>query len=238
MARLSFTADRFLFCMPLRVGVLVISFLEFAVCTAGAALLWNLVAKDLHGFTVTFKILWISMAVHYTLNTLFSIVGFTGALRRRTVHVVDYATQLAYTVVVQTILSVVFLVLYFLAGSAGLSSLCNESSDTVCNNIVHARAATVVLVIVPLLLEAYAYYIVRSYAVRLETKDHARATKAFDSSWHIYKSVAVADSEAVPVPDDGAETRPLTTYSQSTLSTFETAHHDNDKHSGYISIPV
>ncbi|KII88907.1 hypothetical protein PLICRDRAFT_175159 [Plicaturopsis crispa FD-325 SS-3] len=186
-------ADRFLFCMSLRAGVILISVFEFFLCILAAGGVWLMVNKDFSQFNTTFQILSILTGIHYSLNALFSLVGFYGAIRKRATHVSDYATLLAYTLVVQILIAAAFLVVFFTGVKEKLPLICQGSDRIVVEHCIDSvngiDALTFVVVLVPVVLEAYAFYVVRSYRVTLDAEDNERSNAAFKLSQSHYNEL-------------------------------------------------
>ncbi|KAJ7497001.1 hypothetical protein FB451DRAFT_211383 [Mycena latifolia] len=203
---------KYLCCLPLRLGVLVISFLQFVVSAlAAGGLSYVLVLdsqdklKNAADETVKiksqFKIAAIVLAVVYGLVALLSLAGFVGAIRKRESYVKVFSNLLKFFLGIQIAAVIACFALYFvnkdefrklcIGGSTDqhIIDTCNASSKRSVGILVTSA-------IIPILFQAYGVYVVSSYVTKLHNQTFLRQ-----------ESFGFKGPGYVPVPE---ETHPLT----------------------------
>ncbi|KAH8826598.1 hypothetical protein DL96DRAFT_1608439 [Flagelloscypha sp. PMI_526] len=195
-------SSHFCCCLPLRLGAFLISIGQFLVSLATAGLLWASLYLATHpntasqlnieglDYSMRYKI---STGVYAGLNTLavFScLFGFFGILRAKLSWVKQFATTMSFLFGLNLGFGIVHTVLFFLE-SENLEKECvknnanvaqSTSQDTledICGWSVKAyKIAFVVFTIISVLISAYGWFIVGSYAKKLQKDSyhkHARA---------------------------------------------------------------
>ncbi|KAJ6558441.1 hypothetical protein DFH09DRAFT_1365113 [Mycena vulgaris] len=203
---------KYLCCLPLRLGVLIISFLQFVVSAFAAGLIAFFLVLQANHETVKgirfeteiptrTKIIAIVVAVIYGLVALVSLTGFIGAIRKKESFVGIFSNLLRFFLVVQVAAVVAYFVLYFVDKDE-FSKLCIGSSTDqqvidACNaTSKHSLWVVIVSAIVPILFQAYGVYIVSCYVTKLHNQKFLRQ-----------ESFGFKGPGYVPVPE---ENHPLT----------------------------
>ncbi|KAJ7783968.1 hypothetical protein DFH07DRAFT_997420 [Mycena maculata] len=172
----------YLCCLPLRLGVLVISFLQLmASAFATAILVYALVldAEDKDEATKIpsrTRIVVIVITAIYGLVALISLTGFLGAIRKKASYVAMFSGLLKFFFVIQLAVVVAYFVLYFTEKNQ-FRKLC--IGDSTAQNVINACSAPgklslwmmIVSAVVPLLFQAYGVYIVQEYVQKLHNEE-------------------------------------------------------------------
>ncbi|KNZ73975.1 hypothetical protein J132_08912 [Termitomyces sp. J132] len=149
-------AAKFLCCLPLRLGVLVIAFIQFLITGATAAAVWwsLLDANNEPQLTQKLKTGIILIGVVYTVSALVCLTGFIGALARKLGAIRTYLFVLYLTLILQIAVTVFSLISFY--------------------NLRHAteavkipQGAVIASAIIPIVIQMYACYIVSAYKNRL-----------------------------------------------------------------------
>jgi len=188
-------AAKFLCCLPLRLGVLVISFLQFLLSGASAGILWwalwsaNENSNDFATITQSMKTTVIIVASIYTAAALVSLLGLLGALFRKHGFVKTFYLLLCSILSLQVGGGIWYLVTFYRTRGQTLEECLNGTTDS--NRIAYCdtleaykrlpQGALIVSVIVPIILQAYACYIVYHYSRRLGSQkiENLRSSQAF-----------------------------------------------------------
>ncbi|KAF7362158.1 hypothetical protein MVEN_00561900 [Mycena venus] len=182
---------KYLCCLPLRLGVLVISFIQFIASALVSGLLAFVLVREAQGrpifenkdneqvffhFSSRTKIVGIILASVYGLSALISFTGFIGAIRKKASYVRVFASLLQGALAAQIILMIAYFVLYF-ADKDEFKKVCinNSTNQAVidnCNDLTRPKSiwALIVSAIIPILFQAYGVYIVSSYAKKLRNE--------------------------------------------------------------------
>ncbi|CAA7261656.1 unnamed protein product [Cyclocybe aegerita] len=186
-------AAKFLCCLPLRLGVVVISFLQFLFSGAAAGLLWWALwynhENDLAAITQSMKTTVIIVAVIYTVAALVGLLGFLGALLRKNAFVKTFYVLLCAVFGFQIGSSIWYLVTFYRNRGQSLEDCLNGTTDAnliaYCQSMdAYKRVPQGVLIasaIVPILIQGYACYVVHQYSNRLtqQRAEQARAAQVF-----------------------------------------------------------
>jgi len=191
-------AAKFLCCLPLRLGVIIISFFQFLFCGALAGLLWWALwfahdhKSDFATVTQSMKTTVIIVASIYTAATLVGFLGFLGAICKKNGFVKTFYILLCAVFGFQVGSSVWYLITFYHTRHQTLSQCINGSTDSdkiaYCTSLdAYKRVpqgAMLASVIIPILIQAYACYIVYQYSKRLEYQraEKLRASRNFSSS--------------------------------------------------------
>ncbi|RDB24742.1 hypothetical protein Hypma_007945 [Hypsizygus marmoreus] len=208
---------KFLCCLPLRLGVLVISFIQFVVTGAVAGFLWwILYYADSHNrmsalrmqllnpilsfliqvseLTSKMKASLLVAGIVYTAVAIISLTGFVGALMKRLGGIKAYLWVLGAALGFQIGTAVFTLISYYrYRGSSGKD--CNVKDANlgtidICEAYARVpQGAMIASVIVPILVQAYACYVVTAYGNRLIQKKAQHSSMAMNSN-PPYTSVA------------------------------------------------
>ncbi|KAJ7690710.1 hypothetical protein B0H17DRAFT_1064551 [Mycena rosella] len=176
-------AAHYLCCLPLRLGVLVISFLQFIASAFAAGLVSYFLVLDAQGkdsidIPTRTKIVAIVVAVLYGLVALVSLTGFIGAIRKKESQVGMFSNLLRFFLVVQVAVVTAYFVLYFLDKDKFRKLCIGDSTDQkvidVCNANDISLWALIVSAILPIICQAYGVYIVSSYVKKLHNENFLR----------------------------------------------------------------
>ncbi|KAF7362152.1 hypothetical protein MVEN_00561200 [Mycena venus] len=172
---------RYLCCLPLRLGVLVISFLQFITSAAVSGLLAYVLVldvqhKDNFHIPSRTKIIMIVLSVVYALAALVSLTGFIGAIRKKESYVGVFLRLIQGFLALQVVLTIANLVLYFFDKDEFKKLCIGDSTDQrvidACNSSDNlALWSVIVSAVLPLLFSAYGVYIVAAYAKKLRSED-------------------------------------------------------------------
>jgi len=170
-------APKFLCCLPLRFGVLVISFVQFILTVISAAFawwfLWYADRHDLAQLNRQIKIALIVYGSIYSAAALLSFVGFLGACFKKLGAIRTYLVILYVTLGSQIGVAIYALWTYYRARNiSGPTCILRSDSLNVAVDLCEEYRkipewAIIVAVIVPIVVEAYACYVVESYRIRL-----------------------------------------------------------------------
>ncbi|KAH9485160.1 hypothetical protein JR316_0002067 [Psilocybe cubensis] len=206
-------AAKFLCCLPLRLGVIVISFCQFILCGALAGLLWFALAiakedNDLSAITQSMKTTVIVVGAIYTFAALVGLLGFFGAIFKKNGFVKSFYVLLCVVFGLEVGSSVWYLITFYRTRGQTLDDCINGSSDAgriaYCKSLdAYKRVpqgAMLASIIVPILVHAYACYVVYQYTKRLERQkfEKSRASKSFSQPQPAYQPVLPHD-ENVPL---------------------------------------
>ncbi|KAJ7072611.1 hypothetical protein C8F01DRAFT_254838 [Mycena amicta] len=206
-------APKYLCCLPLRLGVLLISFINFLASAVVSGALAALLILDAQGkdhfthgdttvdvhLTGKYKYAAIAVAVVYGLVAIISLTGFIGAIRKSESMVRVFSALCKFFLALQVAVSVAAIILS-IVNKDELKKLCigdstNQSVIDACNNFAGQRLWSLIVgSIVPLIFQAYGVYIIAAYARKLRMDDESAV---------MYRSgpgyVKVAGEEAHPL---------------------------------------
>ncbi|KAJ6521670.1 hypothetical protein DFH09DRAFT_1287118 [Mycena vulgaris] len=162
---------KFLCCLPLRLGVLIISFLQFLVSGFAAVLLTVGLVLDYEHKDGTprirlgTKIITIFTIFLHVLVALICLTGFIGGLRKMESHVRMFSDLLTFSLIFHAIGVTANLIFYFVdKGNFRTNCIEKGSPDAVCDAPSKLPAwAVIVSAIIPIVFQAYGVYIVWSY---------------------------------------------------------------------------
>ncbi|KAF4621079.1 hypothetical protein D9613_000380 [Agrocybe pediades] len=219
-------APKFLCCLPLRLGVLVISLIQFVICGATAGLLWFFVHFLLENHDDQASLpnfgdqdikkaqaVAIALGVLYTLATAIGILGFFGALFKKTTFVKIFRALLFVVLILQLASAVLSIVLYYWIKHHSFDRCTRDATDDVskrlCDFVANFRksspASIWVSSIVPVVILGYACYVVHHYSKRLGRQEFDKNRLA--ATYHPVGTPAPAKDESmVPL------TQPAVTY--------------------------
>jgi len=169
-------ARHFCCCLPLRLGALLISFCQLALCGLIAAGGWYTVSTMRGRIPNTLRSAVLGSAVYYTVLALASLIGLLGTLARNARLLSTYSFWLGWSVGVQIVIDALYLWAFFSQSRDELIQRCidgstNQDIQNICNNNVNAGKWTVLVgVVVGLLIQFWAAYIVSSYAQKLRNE--------------------------------------------------------------------
>ncbi|KAH9073082.1 hypothetical protein EDB83DRAFT_159818 [Lactarius deliciosus] len=169
-------ARHFFCCLPLRLGALLISFCQLALCGLIAAGGWYTVSTLRGRLPSTLKAMIFTSAVYYSILALASLVGLLGTIARKASLLSTYAFWLGWSIGVQIVIDALYLWAFFSKSRDELIERCIDGStekqvQDICNNNFNAGKWTVLVgMIVGLLIQAWAAYIVSSYAQKLRNE--------------------------------------------------------------------
>ncbi|KAJ7188597.1 hypothetical protein C8R46DRAFT_934557 [Mycena filopes] len=195
-------SPKYLCCLPLRLGVLVISFLQFLASGFVAAILLVALIVDAQDEDPTTRIpsrtriIVIVLAVLYVLQALISLTGFIGAIRKKESYVGVFSNLLRFFLGLQIVAVIAYLALYFIDKSNFTKVCIGGSTDQqiidACNSSTKLSLwVLIVSAVVPLLFQAYGVYIVGAYVTKLHTEGIRDETFGFKGP--VYAPVANAE---------------------------------------------
>ncbi|KAJ7350399.1 hypothetical protein DFH08DRAFT_109062 [Mycena albidolilacea] len=183
---------KYLCCLPLRLGVLLISLVQFFASALVSGLLTFVLVREAQGrpvfenndheevffhFSSRTKTVGIILAAVYGFVALIAFTGFVGAIRKRASYVRVFSSLLQGSLALQVVLVIAYFVLYF-ADKDEFKKICiGQSTDQKvidnCNDLNKGKNvwAFVVAAIIPILSQAYGVYIVSSYAKKLRNEE-------------------------------------------------------------------
>jgi len=172
-------APKFCCCLPLRLGVLVISFIQFVLNLIAAGILWFVInrGEDTPGRV---RVSVVIFAIVYTVTGLTSLVGFIGAVIRKHGFISSFVIALQFCLGFQIGSSIFFLISWFQNKDLYVER-CLESANTdveraSCDGIRNINGGVIVVVIlIPIFLQAYCVYVVNAYAKYLSQERTAKA---------------------------------------------------------------
>ncbi|KAJ7874811.1 hypothetical protein B0H14DRAFT_3437602 [Mycena olivaceomarginata] len=178
---------KYLCCLPLRLGVLVISFLQFITSAAVPDFwptssfstlrvficipLYLTVLKETSDkasiqIPSRTRIIMIVLSGVYGLVAVISLTGFIGAIRKKESYVGIFLRLIQGFLAVQILLTLANVILYFV------------DKDEFKKTVNLALWTVIVSAVVPILFSAYGVYIVSAYAQKLRSKDALCLTPA------------------------------------------------------------
>ncbi|KAF7315188.1 hypothetical protein MIND_00033200 [Mycena indigotica] len=185
-------APKYLCCLPLRLGVLIISFLEFLSSALVSGVMIALLifdAQDKSRWTVgdttvdvqlsgRYKYIALAIAVIYAFVAIISLLGFIGAIRKKESMVRIFSTLCKISLVCQIAVTLAAIILSIVDRSQ-LKKLCVGSSTTqavidACDNFANRRVWEMILgSVLPILFQAYGVYIIAAYARKLRSEQNS-----------------------------------------------------------------
>ncbi|KAJ7782787.1 hypothetical protein B0H16DRAFT_1682190 [Mycena metata] len=177
-------APKYLCCLPLRLGVLVISFLQFIASGAVAAFLVTILvlnaddktdaAKVSAASTAEARAIFIVLAILYAIEALVSLTGFIGAIRKKESYVGIFSNLLRLFLGLQVVAVIAYIAIYF-ASKSEFKKICIEDSTNqqdinACSAANYSPWVVIVSAVIPLLFQAYGVYIVSSYVTKLRNE--------------------------------------------------------------------
>ncbi|KAH8115422.1 hypothetical protein DFH11DRAFT_1507601 [Phellopilus nigrolimitatus] len=171
-------SHKFLCCLPVRLGVFVLSFAQFALSGALSALCYFLLFQNKGALAQQPKIATSILAALMSLIALASFLGFIGSLFRRYHLVKIYSRTLNWLLALSVLLGAAALVLLFLQSRATLVAACRANVPTddaaMCSHINAYRFALVGCVAASWILQLYGCVIVARYAIQLQEEREER----------------------------------------------------------------
>ncbi|KAF8893872.1 hypothetical protein BD779DRAFT_1503881 [Infundibulicybe gibba] len=180
---------KFLFCLPLRLGVLLIAPIQFLITAAAAGIVWlALIRREKDSdLPTSLRISFIIFGIVYTVTALACVFGFIGAIFKKTRFISWFSFMMNYMLGFQIVSSIFYLVAFFRDGGKSVSqTVGNGTGITVCVGCTHlSKTVVVISAIIPLLVQAYVCYIVHSYRKRLAKEDAKKhAVPLTKSAYH------------------------------------------------------
>ncbi|KAK7057500.1 hypothetical protein R3P38DRAFT_2841320 [Favolaschia claudopus] len=195
---------KYLFCLPLRLGVSLISITQFLTTGALSGVLTFLLIRDAQGRPIFFKddehdrkfvfhfssktrTVGIVLAVVWGLTAIISFLGFLGAILKKASYVLMYSALLRLSLALQVAVSTAYLVFFFtdkkdfkkLCAAGSSSSNAVDDCDNLANNVDKNAWKVVVSAVVPIVIQSYGVYIVLSYARKLRDQEHLKESFGF-----------------------------------------------------------
>ncbi|KAJ7631823.1 hypothetical protein B0H17DRAFT_1108528 [Mycena rosella] len=220
-------APKYLCCLPLRFGVLVLSFLQFAASAFAAVILAIALVLDAEHKTGTTRIptgtrvvAIITVVVQATI-AIICLFGFIGAIRKKESFVSIFATLLKFSLVVHVTAVVATVILYAVDKDEFRKQCIGASTN---QKVIDACTApnsldlwvVIVVATVPLIFQAYGVYIVSSYDKALLNESHSSL-----HPMHLHRESFEIGTAYVPV---GEESHSLTSHPQASYPYAEKSH--------------
>jgi len=174
-------ARHFLCCLPLRLGALLISASQLVVVGLLAAGSWYTLNSMRGRLPSGLRGLIVSYALYYTLLSLIAIIGLFGSLLRKASLIGTYSYYLAYFTGIQIVLDAIYLYAFFSQSRETLIHRCLDGStdqevENICNDSFDTGKWTMfVSMVIGLIIQLWAAYIVASYAQKLKDEQAWRA---------------------------------------------------------------
>ncbi|KAL0956257.1 hypothetical protein HGRIS_002411 [Hohenbuehelia grisea] len=204
---------KFLCCLPVRLGTLVISVFQFLGSSIVSAILWYALwyYRNSDELSLRLKISTGIFAVIYTVATIMAIVGFLGTLLKKFSYIRRFSSMLSYLLGLQIIYTIIYLIIFFLEGRKNLVQNCiNGSTDQrvidscqKLNDLSKGWVVGVVIAIslVPILIQAYGCYVVSAYAKKLAKKEMSRNMAMTQDGFKYEAARTHDDSRPLTHPD-------------------------------------
>jgi len=166
-------AHHFCFCLPLRLGALLISFCQLILVGLLAVAGWYTLESMRGRLPTHLRGVISSSSLYYTMLSITALIGLFGTITRNASLLGTYAYYLAWSTGVQFVIDVLQLVLFFSQSRQTLVQNCIDGStdqnvETICNNSFNvSKWSILVSMIVGLFIQLWAAYIVSSYAKKL-----------------------------------------------------------------------
>jgi len=182
-------------CLPVRLGVFVLSTLQFIVGGLAAGAIWFTVAEN-HNLGGTIKTAFIVAGAIYSALALAAFMGFIGAAARNRGLVAVYSTVLYVMMFLQLASGIWLLYMLYHDGGAAFLQSCQDAADnassvqvgqdnvdvgsgldSACDGIVHqARWLYIVQVILTFFIQLYCAVVVGRYVQQLSEEQVYRNT--------------------------------------------------------------
>lgn len=198
-------AHHFCCCLPLRLGAFLISLFQFLLSGIAAAALWYGLAHWPSDVSAKLKGATVAAGVYYTILALAAFIGFIGTIRRSIKMLSTYSFWLGWALGLQIALDAFLLYAYFTTPREDLVRNCvKDSTDqnviNSCNSAFNVgKGAMIGGVVVNLLIQAYAVYIVSSYGKKLEL-EHAWTSNVPLDAGYKYVATGRASTEGLTAP--------------------------------------
>jgi hypothetical protein len=184
--RAQIESKKFCFCLPVRLGVFVVSLLTMLAGSVVGVMGWMQVAKfqTTPAIEVTDEISAYIYASMFTLLGVLSIFGFAGSLVRARTLVIAYSVGLAIHLGLNIASGVFTMYAIFRPNPATSVDTCInaanptpdllEETRNICNTgMAIGKGIVVAIYVITWLLQLYAYFIVERYADQLEEEEFA-----------------------------------------------------------------
>jgi hypothetical protein len=196
---------KFCFCLPVRLGVLILSFFQFLLSAAVAALCWFVVLQKSDQISHKLRIGFLILGCVQTIGALIALGGFLGAILQRQRGVKLFSQMLNLNFGIQLVTSIISLVAYFTESRSEFIKNCvNGSTDPTiidsCNQTAGiSKPALVVSVVLSLAVQFWFCWIVAAYASQLNDRQslHTRAMMLDTSSEFKYEAARGNSHEAL-----------------------------------------
>ncbi|KAJ7852081.1 hypothetical protein B0H14DRAFT_3866173 [Mycena olivaceomarginata] len=175
---------KYLCCLPLRLGVLVISFLQFitGLAVAGILVAATIVEANDKNHEVSpeiptrTRIIMIILAVLHGLVALISLTGFIGAIRKKESYIGVFLTLIQVFFAIQVVGIIAYFGLYFVDRNDFKQKCIGNSTnqkviDTCNSSRLRDLWVLIVSAVLPLLFSGYGVYIVAAYDKKLREQD-------------------------------------------------------------------
>jgi len=203
-------ARHFCLCLPLRLGAFLISFCQLILVGLVAAAGWYALESMRGRLPTHLRGVIIASSIYYTALSIVALIGLFGTIARNASLLSTYAYYLAWSTGVQIVLDMLQIILFFRQSRETLIKNCIDGSSDpdvqdICNNSFNSsKWSFVVSMVVGLIIQIWAAYIVSSYADKLEKEKAWRSgpgiTPMHNTSKSKYVHVEQQDHYAANVP--------------------------------------
>ncbi|KAK7045660.1 hypothetical protein VNI00_007493 [Paramarasmius palmivorus] len=173
-------APHFLCCLPIRLGAFIVALISLVIGGLTAGVSWFALYADSHwedsniNLSTRQKIALILWGISYTMYTLAALFGLIGVLTKRINYVRTFSSFLKAFLFVSIIFGILNLVFLFIDKDSACD-LGSTNNGTCINGEGISRggiiAIAVFVVLIPILIEAYAVWIISDCVKYLEEKE-------------------------------------------------------------------
>ncbi|KAH6914263.1 hypothetical protein BKA70DRAFT_1519944 [Coprinopsis sp. MPI-PUGE-AT-0042] len=188
-------AAKFLCCLPLRLGVFIFTLLQFLVSGAAAGLFWYIVfspdtSEQFRTLADYVRTTVIVVASVYTFTALVGLVGFLGAIFKKTAMIKTFFGVLVVSFLIQLASSIWFIVVFFRARALGQNDDCEDvigikgvNVVALCDSLRNLKDVSVASIIVPTvishLITIYMIYVTYHYIQRVKDQNSTKGSAVF-----------------------------------------------------------
>ncbi|EPQ56139.1 hypothetical protein GLOTRDRAFT_110676 [Gloeophyllum trabeum ATCC 11539] len=175
-------AHHFCCCLPIRFGAFLISFVQFALNALLAVAVWVVVAHNKSHHVLDTNEAYrdaIAQGVLFTLTGVVALAAFIGTIRKSVSWIAPYAYVISILLAAKTIVAILQVILFLREPDSKLLSECtqdkNQSEQTCHEALKWIKALSIILFVLPLVVESYALWIIYQYGEKLEDKEEEAA---------------------------------------------------------------
>lgn len=196
-------ARHFCLCLPLRLGAFLISLCQLILAGLIAAAGWYTLESMRGRLPTHLRGIIAASSIYYTVLSIAALIGLFGTIARNASLLSTYAFYLAWSVALQIVLDISQVILFFSESRQKLIQNCIDGStdqdvQNMCNDSFNSSKWSIVVgMVVGLIIQFWAAYIVASYAKKLDHEKSWRSgpgsTPLHDTSKSKYTHVQQQD---------------------------------------------